>query len=113
MQTPKTSPTEQLVTDLSFEEWLKLKTGDRMFLYAIDRIASLEARAKIECREPSCGVVDEEGVSSCVNNKNCGEKTMLSGWRRELQAMRDLKALVEWLERRDMEKKADAGRKRK
>jgi len=97
-----TSPTEP-----SAEEWEKLRPRDRMFLYAVDRLASLEARAKLECREPACGVKDEEGVLACVNSRVCGEKLMLSGWRRELHVMRELKGLVEWLEQRDLEKAAE------
>jgi len=79
---------------------------DRIYSYVLDRLASLHARATIECQEPTCGIRDENGeVVSCSSN-NCGEKKMLSGWRRELQVMRDIKALVEGLERVEIQKQA-------
>jgi hypothetical protein len=107
-----TSPTDKPV-DATYADWFALRPRDRMFLFALDRLASLEARAKIECLEPSCGTRDDEGVHSCTNSKNCGEKLMLAGWRRELQAMRDVKALVEGLERREQELEAAKDRRGK
>lgn len=77
---------------------------DRMFAYVADRIFSLETRAKMECKSAACGSTDDDGVSACTNSKDCGEKTMLQGWRRELQFMRDVKALLEVLEHNEMKK---------
>ena len=87
---------------------------DRIFDYCLDRIASLRARAVLECREPSCGAKDEEGNVISCSSDNCGEKRMMAGWRRELRVMRDVRELVEWLERSELEKtaKADKGNRR-
>lgn len=75
-----------------------------MFEYVVDRLFSLEVRAKMECKEPTCGTIDDDGAASCVNSKHCGEKLMMQGWRRELQVMRDFKALLEVLERNEQTK---------
>lgn len=88
---------------------------ERMHAYALERIGSLSARASMECQEPTCGARDEEGNLVSCASANCGEKLMLPGWRRELQVMRDLRTLIEWLERDELEKvaaadKAKAGR---
>ena len=84
---------------------------DRIFDYSLDRIASLRARAVLECREPSCGAKDEEGNVISCSSENCGEKRMMAGWRRELRVMRDVRELVEWLERSETAK-ADKGNRR-
>ena len=96
-----TSQTEQRPRDLIYD-------------YVLDRLASLNVRAGLECREPSCGARDEETgeVASC-SSKNCGEKLMLAGWRRELQVMRAIKILVEGLERAAMEREFGTGKKAK
>lgn len=97
-----------------YAEWHKLPPRERMFTYALERIGSLEARATAECKEPTCGTVEDGEKISC-SSPNCGEKQMLAGWRRELQFMRDITALVQWLERRELELKAAAekgGRRR-
>lgn len=75
-----------------------------MFEYVVDRLFSLDVRARTECKESTCGVFDDDGIASCVNSKQCGEKLMLAGWRRELQVMRDFKALLEGLERQEQTK---------
>ena len=75
-----------------------------MFSFIVDRLFSLEVRAKNECKESACGSYDDDGVSACVNSKNCGEKLMLSGWQRELIVMRDFKALLEALELQEQTK---------
>lgn len=87
---------------------------DRIFDYCLDRIASLRARAKLECREPTCGAIDEEGNVVSCSSQNCGEKRMMHGWQRELRVMRDVRELIEWLERSEIEKaaKADKGNRR-
>jgi hypothetical protein len=87
---------------------------DRIYGYALDRLASLSARATIECREPTCGDRGEDGeLVSCGSSSHCGEKMMLAGWRRELQVMRDIKALVERLEQKELEATAAADRGKK
>lgn len=86
---------------------------DRIYGYALDRLASLNVRASLECREPTCGARDETGEVVSCSSPNCGEKKMREGWRRELQVMRDIKALVEWVERREMETQANAGKRGK
>jgi hypothetical protein len=82
--------------------------------YILDRLASLNVRATISCLEPTCGARDEETneVVSC-SSKNCGEKLMLEGWRRELAAMRYMKELVEWADRFELKKIAEADKKGK
>jgi hypothetical protein len=87
---------------------------DRIFDYVLDRLASLAVRASMECREPTCGARDPETneVISCLS-KDCGEKLMLAGWRRELQVMRDIRALVEGLERAEMQRNAADDKKGK
>ena len=76
---------------------------DRIYSYVIDRLASLSVRATMECREPTCGARDEAGEVVSCSSPHCGEKKMNEGWRREMQVMRDVKALVEGLERRELE----------
>lgn len=87
---------------------------DRIYNYVLDRLASLGARASLECREPTCGARDEETneVISCLS-KDCGEKLMMAGWRRELQVMKDIRALVEGLERAEMQRNAADDKKGK
>ena len=81
---------------------------DRMLSFVVDRLFSLEVRAKVECKESACGTYDDDGVAACVNSEQCGEKLMLKGWRRELRVMRDFKGLLEALELQEQTK----GRKR-
>lgn len=85
---------------------------DRIYSFCIDRLASLAAHATISCREPTCGERDPETneVISC-SSKNCGERLMLYGWRKELQVMRDIRALIEALERAELERVATEGKK--
>ena len=72
--------------------WKKQRPRDRMWEYAIERIVSLELLIEI-----SHGQTYE-------------------GWHRELTVMQDLKALIEWLDRQELERKAaadkDKGRRR-
>lgn len=87
---------------------------DRISDFALDRITSLRVRAVIECREPTCGARDEDGEVISCSSKNCGEKLMMPGWRRELLVMREIWELIVWLERTEIEKaaKADKGNRR-
>lgn len=91
----------------------KIRPRDRIYEYAIDRLASLSARATAECREPTCGARGEDGELVSCSSRHCGEKLMLPGWRRELQVMRDVKALVEHLELKELEAAAAADKARK
>jgi len=84
---------------------------DRIYSYAIDRMSSLAVHASLACREPTCGARDEEGDLISCQSVHCGEKLMLSGYRRELTVMRDIRALIEALERAELERLA-AGDKR-
>lgn len=79
---------------------------DVVYDFVIDRLASLSVHATIACREPTCGARDEEGNLVSCESKDCGEKLMLSGWRRELRVMRVVKAWVEGLERAEQQKHA-------
>lgn len=86
---------------------------DFIYDYVTDRLASLSARSLIECQEPTCGAKNEEGeIISCLS-VNCGEKRMMSGWKRELKAMRYVKALVEGLERAELQREAAADKRGK
>jgi hypothetical protein len=76
-------------------------------------MASLNVHASLACREPTCGARDEQGEVISCESVNCGEKLMLDGYKRELLVMRDLKALIEWLERSELEKQAAADKKGK
>lgn len=98
-----TSPTEATPAE---------RPRDRIYDYILDRLASLAARASLECRESTCGARDEETkeVISCAS-KDCGEKLMMAGWRRELRVMRDIKALVEGLERAELERQNPKGKR--
>lgn len=84
-----------------------------MYAFCLDRLASLNARATMECQEPTCGARGEDGEVISCSSKDCGEKLMLAGWRRELQVMRDFKALIEGLERAELAKLAAADKKGK
>lgn len=97
MATSTTSPSEP-----------RARPRDRIYDYAIDRLSSLAARATMECREPTCGARGEDGEVVSCQSQHCGEKLMLAGWRRELQVMRDIKALVDRLELRELEAAAAA-----
>lgn len=80
--------------------------------HLIDRLFSLNVRATMACREPTCGAREDGAVVSC-SSKNCGEKLMLEGWRRELAAMRYLKELVEWADRFEQKRAAEVDKKTK
>lgn len=84
-------------------QWAAMRPGERIWLFTLDRLASLNARAKMECREPTCGERGEDNEVVSCSSKNCGKKLMLSGWRRELQVMEDIAALVEALERKKLQ----------
>lgn len=84
---------------------------DRIYGYVLDRLSSLSVRATLECQEPTCGARNEEGEVISCSSKDCGEKLMMPGWRRELQVMRDVKALVEGLERAEMQREAESDKK--
>ncbi len=84
-----------------------------MYDYALDRIAILSDFGTRNCREPTCGARDEDGVLVSCNSKHCGERRMEEHHQRELQIMRDVRALVEWLERAELERTAEADKKSK
>ena len=85
---------------------------DRIFSYVLDRMASLAAHATLACREPTCGARDESGELISCESVHCGEKLMLSGYRRELTVMRDIRSLIEALERAELERLAVEDKKR-
>ena len=81
---------------------------DYVFDFLMDRITDGRRRARFACQEPTCGAMDEDGkVISCAS-VNCGEKLMLSGWRRELRACVLLRNMVLEKEQREMEQAAPA-----
>jgi hypothetical protein len=102
-----TSPSDELA------EFFKLRPRDRIYLQVMDDLFSLENRAREACLEPTCGARDEDGEIISCSSVNCGEKIMLSGYRRRLQVMRDVKALVEGLERAQLEQQAAADKRGK
>jgi len=67
---------------------LKQRPRDRMYDYAINRMRSIQVRQEIDGDE------------------------MLAGWRREYLMMQDVKNLIEWMERRELEKKHEEQRSR-
>ena len=90
-----------------------MRPRDRMYDFVLDRIAILSDFATRNCREPSCGTRDEEGnVISCTS-EHCGERRIAEDHQRELQVMRDMRALIEWLERAELERAAEADKKSK
>jgi hypothetical protein len=79
-----------------------------MYDFVLDRIAILSDFATRNCCEPSCGTRDEDGdVVSCTS-AHCGERRIDDHHQRELQCMRDMRALIEWLERDEIAKAAAA-----
>lgn len=78
------------------------------FDHVLDRLATLNARATLECREPTCGARDDDGEVISCSSEHCGEKLMREGWRRELAAMRYMKDLIEWADRFEQKKAAEA-----
>lgn len=100
-----TSPTEQPL-------WATQRPRDRLYDFAIDRITVLADFAVRNCREPTCGARDEDGVLVSCRSDRCGEKRLEESHRRELQVMRDLRALVEGLERVELAKLAAEDKKK-
>lgn len=94
------------------EPWESQRPRDRMYLFAIDRIHILQDFAKRHCKVVNCGEKDEDGEIIC-GGAGCGEKLIHADHRRELQALRDVKALVEALERKELEAQAAADKKGK
>lgn len=93
--------------------WSTQRPRDRMYDFAIDRITVLTDFAKRHCREPTCGARDEDGALVSCRSDQCGEKRLEEWLRRELQVMRDLRELVEWLERDELAKLAAEDKKGK
>lgn len=77
-----------------------------MYDYAIDRITVLTDFATRRCREPTCGARDEDGALVSCNSEQCGERRLEEWHRRELRVMRDVRKLVERIERDELEKLA-------
>jgi hypothetical protein len=83
------------------------------YVHVLERLATLNARATLECREPTCGERDKDGEVISCSSKHCGEKLMRDGWRRELSAMRYMKELIEWADRFEIKKAAEEDKKTK
>lgn len=83
-----------------------------MYDFAIDRITVLTDFATRNCREPTCGARDEDGAVVSCKSDQCGERRLEEWHRRELQVMRDLRALVEGLERVELAKLAAEDKKK-
>lgn len=90
--------------------WLAMRPRDRMYEFALDRIAILSDFATRNCREPSCGTRDEDGEVASCKSPHCGERRMEEHHQRELQIMRDVCALIEWLERAELQRAAEAAK---
>lgn len=58
----------------------------------------------------TCGARDEDGEPLPCTGKDCGENRIAEEHQRELRAMRDTCALIEWLERKELEQKAEDDR---
>lgn len=80
---------------------------DYVYDFLMDRITDGRRRAREACQEPTCGAREEGRVISC-SSPNCGEKKMLSGWRRELRACVLLRDMVLQTERAAIERIAAA-----
>ena len=85
---------------------------DRMLAYVQMRLSDLQARARIECLEPTCGSKpdDSDHYVGC-NTRLCGHQVMLSGWRRERDFLTDVSNLIDALDAQAMKNEAK-GRKR-
>lgn len=79
---------------------------DRIYSWALYRVSILQDFARRHCKNPACGTRDDEGEPVKCAGKDCGEKLIHEEHQRELQAMRDMCTLVEWLERQEVEKQA-------
>ena len=95
--TDSTSPSEE-------------RPRDRIYSWALYRISILQEFARRHCSNPQCGARDDEGEPIPCAGKECGENKIHEEHRRELRAMRDTCALVEFLERKEIEQKADDDR---
>lgn len=79
---------------------------ERIYGWALYRIHILRDYARRNCMSSTCGQRDEDGEPIPCSGANCGEKRIHPEHQRELQAMRDTCALVEWLERKELEQAA-------
>lgn len=79
---------------------------DRIYAWALYRIGILADYARRQCKNPACGTRGDDGEAWVCSGENCGEKLIHEEHQRELQAMRETCALVEWLERSEIEKQA-------
>lgn len=79
---------------------------DRIYAWALYRISILQDFARRHCKMPTCGQRDDDGEPIPCSGMNCGEKLIHAEHQQELRAMRDTCALVEWLERQEIEKAA-------
>lgn len=85
---------------------------DYVFDFLLDRISDGRRRARAACQEPTCGAREEGKVISC-RSVHCGERLMLSGWRRELRACVLLRNMVLEIEQKDLERQAAADKRGK
>jgi hypothetical protein len=79
---------------------------ERIYGWALYRVHILKDYARRNCMSATCGQRDEGGDPLPCAGKDCGEKRMAEEHQRELQAMRDVCSLVEWLERQELERAA-------
>lgn len=84
-----------------------------MFEWAVDRIHILQDFASRNCQVANCGGKDDEGEPIPCSGSGCGERRIHADHRRELRVMRDLKALIEALELKELQALAAADKKGK
>lgn len=80
---------------------------ERIYSWCLYRISILQDFARRHCSNPQCGARDDEGEPIPCAGKECGENKIHEEHRRELRAMRDTCALVEYLERKELREKAE------
>lgn len=98
--TDSTSPSEE-------------RPRDRIYAWALYRVSILQDYARRHCSNAWCGSRGDDGEPLPCSGKDCGEKKIHEEHQRELQAMRDTCALVEWLERKEIEQRADHDKPRR
>lgn len=108
MTTDSTSPSEAPPAK-PVEE----RPRDRIYSWALHREHILRDYARRNCLSATCGARDEEGELLPCAGKDCGEKRIAEEHQRELRAMRDTCALIEWLERKELEQRAEDDRPKK
>lgn len=92
------------MTDSTFQNE---RPRDLIYEWALYRISILQDYARRHCQSPTCQQKDDDGEPIPCRGKECGENKIHEEHRRELRAMRATCTLVEWLERKEIEQRAE------